>query len=501
MSDHVKDKYRNAVLDRPWAALLDFPHFDPSVQLPVELLHVVLLGLVKYLFRATINKLDERQKARLSARLSAADVDGLGLDSRLRGGYMVRHALSLNGKDFRALLAVVPSILPLVDTDDSLDSLSQAWLAAARLGSALYADSVERIRLDAYQTYVKRCISSIFHTLAKAAPELLWSKPKLHLLCHAAVHFAAFGPLSSVSAERFEAFNSIVRSAAVHSNRLRPSRDIANTILRQQDIRHVLGAGRMADGVAVGTSLRILLRSPEGKVLLRMYGLDSMKAQRLPGSTTPLADSKIVWTQLPGDTATRRFQQVSSVVLWDTRDLVSPDSAILVANPIGKDDEQQWTSLLLVEDILVSVSADPQKPVIIRASPLWPAHQDASEEDGLFEVIIGTEKQNVLLKDIVAVINLQHDCLRAKCRLRRGENPTHQRRTHEGDTLELVHSNIGAYTVSFAQLRSGYAIWPHIRQGDGPSMRAITSRAVRGIKRRADEAAAATAKKKNKKNK
>ncbi|KAE8249502.1 hypothetical protein A4X13_0g5189 [Tilletia indica] len=171
---------------------------------------------------------------------------------------MVRHALSLNGKDFRALLAVVPSILPLIDADNSLDSLSDAWLAAARLGSALYVDSVERPRLDVYQTYVNRCISSIFHTLAKAAPEFLWSKHKLHLLCHAAAHFA-FGPLSSVSAERFEAFNSIVRSAAVHSNRLRPSRVIANTILRQQDIRHILGAGRMADGGSMGTGLCILL--------------------------------------------------------------------------------------------------------------------------------------------------------------------------------------------------------------------------------------------------
>ncbi|KAE8219165.1 hypothetical protein CF319_g7093 [Tilletia indica] len=197
----------------------------------------------------------------------------------------------------------------------------------------------------------------------------------------------------------------------------------------------------------------------------------------------PLADSKIVWTQLPGDTATRRFQQASSVKLGDTRDVVFADSAILVATPIGKDDdEQQWTSLLLVEDILVSVSADSQKSVLIRAFPLWPAHQDAIEEDGLFEVGVGTEKQNVLLKDIVAVINVQHDCLRAKCRLRGGRNPTHQRRTHEGDTLEVVHSDFGAYTVSFAQLRSGYAIWPHIRQGKQNTIHDIASRAVRVTK-------------------
>ncbi|KAE8230415.1 hypothetical protein CF326_g4586 [Tilletia indica] len=245
---------------------------------------------------------------------------------------MVRHALSLNGKDFRALLAVVPSILPRIGADNSLDSLSDAWLAAARLGSALYVDSVERLRLDAYQfdiSHARQGRTRAFVVEAQAPPP-----------CHAAAHFA-FGPLSSVSAERFEAFNSIVRSAAVHSNRLRPSRVIANTILRQQDIRHILGAGRMADGGSMGTGLRILLSAPEGRLLLRMYGLESMKVQRLPGSTTPLADSKIVWTQLPGDTATRRFQQASSVVLGDTRDVVFADSAIIVATPIGKDDDEQ----------------------------------------------------------------------------------------------------------------------------------------------------------------
>ncbi|KAE8210012.1 hypothetical protein CF327_g6067 [Tilletia walkeri] len=163
---------------------------------------------------------------------------------------MVRHALSLNGKDFCALLAVVPSILPRIGADNSLDSLSDAWLAAARLGSALYVDSVERLRLDAYQfdiSHARQGRTRAFVVEAQAPPP-----------CHAAAHFA-FGPLSSVSAERFKAFNSIVRSAAVHSNRLRPSRVIANTILRQQDIRHILGAGRMADGGSMGTGLRIFL--------------------------------------------------------------------------------------------------------------------------------------------------------------------------------------------------------------------------------------------------
>ncbi|KAL9932999.1 hypothetical protein V8E36_008254 [Tilletia maclaganii] len=464
--------------DRPWAALLDYPDFDPAIQMPLELLHVVLLGLVKYLWRMTMLKLGPALKLQLSARLSDADIHGLGLDAKLRE--------SLNGKDFRALSMVVPSIVPCLETDDedesdAIDSLSKAWLAAARLVAALYVDSVPRNDTKRYQAYVDHCVADVNWTIAHLAPRLLVSKAKLHLLTHATSHFAAFGPLTSASAERFEAFNSVVRSAATHSNRLTPSRDIANRLLGQQDLRHLLGGGLLPDGSEAGVGLRLLLRTGVGKNIMSMYGLRSKKRTHQEGATTPskhseahkafLAqeDSAIQWQAAHGREPTEAersltYHDVSSVVLVGTADIIRRDHAVSISRPINRDkDGERWTTLALVDAIFETKQQGASR-VLVRASPLWPQEQQ-DDDDALFRVAVGDACEDVLLalEDIIAAVNVQHDCREAGCRMKRAVKRTTQRRSHDGDDLAISHAEEGRYTVSFTQFRSSYTIWQHLR--------------------------------------
>lgn len=67
---------------------------DPHSDTPVEILHVILLGFVKYLWcdviENQIKKNPERQKA-LIVHLSSLDIGGLGLDSKLAGATLVNH--------------------------------------------------------------------------------------------------------------------------------------------------------------------------------------------------------------------------------------------------------------------------------------------------------------------------------------------------------------------------------------------------------------------------
>jgi hypothetical protein len=51
--------------------------FDPHRDTPVEILHAVLLGYVKYFWRDAINRLNDAQKDLLKTRLSCLDVSGL----------------------------------------------------------------------------------------------------------------------------------------------------------------------------------------------------------------------------------------------------------------------------------------------------------------------------------------------------------------------------------------------------------------------------------------
>ncbi|CAD6892274.1 unnamed protein product [Tilletia caries] len=151
----LRSALHDAIEDRPWAALLDVQDFNPALQLPLELLHVVLLGFAKYLMRATIAELEPSDKIQLAAWLGDANVEGLGLDSKVRGGYMMRHSLSLNGKDFRAMLQIIPSALPKFlesgEHSRTLRNLTEAWIAAARLAAALYVSSIRRSKQNEYK--------------------------------------------------------------------------------------------------------------------------------------------------------------------------------------------------------------------------------------------------------------------------------------------------------------------------------------------------------------
>lgn len=83
---------------------------DPHNDTPVEVLHVVLLGFIKYFWRDTVSKQDDKKKQLLIARLTSIDVTGLGI-STLSGHTLVKYAGSLTGRDFRILSQVAPFVL------------------------------------------------------------------------------------------------------------------------------------------------------------------------------------------------------------------------------------------------------------------------------------------------------------------------------------------------------------------------------------------------------
>jgi len=101
---------------------------NPHSDTPVEILHVVLLGFVKYFWRDAIHRLKDDQKNILAARISSANVRGLGIPP-LAGKTLVTYAGSLTGRDFRAIAQIAPFCLyDLVPPE-----CHAAWLALGRL--------------------------------------------------------------------------------------------------------------------------------------------------------------------------------------------------------------------------------------------------------------------------------------------------------------------------------------------------------------------------------
>jgi hypothetical protein len=103
---------------------------DPHQDTPVEILHVVLLGFVKYFWRDAVDRLSDEQKAILRVRLTCLDLSGLDPSiSSLRGSTLVQYAGSLVGRDFKILEQV--AIFALYDLLDP--AIIETWSALAML--------------------------------------------------------------------------------------------------------------------------------------------------------------------------------------------------------------------------------------------------------------------------------------------------------------------------------------------------------------------------------
>lgn len=113
------------------ASLIIYIGLDPHQDTPVEILHVVLLGFVKYMWRDLVqNQLasKDEQKNLLATRLSSFDVSGLGI-SPLAGQTLVQYSGSLTGRDFRAIAQAAPFVVYDMVSSDCLET----WVALSKL--------------------------------------------------------------------------------------------------------------------------------------------------------------------------------------------------------------------------------------------------------------------------------------------------------------------------------------------------------------------------------
>ncbi|KAG8919405.1 hypothetical protein FRC02_001686 [Tulasnella sp. 418] len=260
---------------------------DPHRDTPVEVLHVVLLGVVKYFWRDLINRLKDETKNLLISRLSSLDVSGLGI-SPIAGNTLVRYAGSLTGRDFRIIAQVAPFVIhDLGLPDDCVD----AWRALCALAPMIWQPIIED--KDMYCNALRAAINRFLICTARWTPQW-FNKPKFHILLHLPDHILQFGPPLLFATECFESYNAVIRSKSVHTNRLAPSRDIGRAFAQNARIRHLLSGGmfpvelewlpggkqpnevaisksrRVVDGVSgaeVGEVYQVVFRSAANRVL------------------------------------------------------------------------------------------------------------------------------------------------------------------------------------------------------------------------------------------
>ncbi|KAF9493187.1 hypothetical protein BDN71DRAFT_1591205 [Pleurotus eryngii] len=186
---------------------------DPHQDTAVEILHVILLGFVKYLWRDLVqNQLKNKTKELelLQTRISCFDVSGLGI-SPLAGTTLVQYSGSLTGRDFRAIAQVAPFVAYDLVSAECLAT----WVSLSKLIPLVWQPDI--FGVDDHIALLRSEID--YFLLCTTRWTARWfNKPKFHILVHLPDHIRRFGPASLFATEAFESFNAIIRAKSVHSN-------------------------------------------------------------------------------------------------------------------------------------------------------------------------------------------------------------------------------------------------------------------------------------------
>lgn len=106
---------------------------------PTEVLHTILLGVVKYFWAQTVHLLDKSKSLDLfQLRLDSLDSDALNV-SNLNADYICRYKGGLVGKHFKSLAQVMPFLI----YDLVPEMVLNGWTAIGKLVVLLWHTEIE----------------------------------------------------------------------------------------------------------------------------------------------------------------------------------------------------------------------------------------------------------------------------------------------------------------------------------------------------------------------
>ncbi|KAF8597802.1 hypothetical protein BDV93DRAFT_595834 [Ceratobasidium sp. AG-I] len=284
---------RSQLPQRLFNPALYLPGIDVTQDTPVEVLHVVSLGVVKYFWRDAVSRQDSSHRAIIIARLNSFNTSGLGI-SRLSGKTLVQYAKSLTGGNFRDILQVAPAVLyDLLET-----RVYNMWVALCHLAPLVFQPEIHNI--DAYTAELEARIDALLMATVMCNPQW-FNKPQFHVLIHLPSHVRRFGPPILFATETFESYNFVTRLRSIHSNRQAPSADIGASFSLMRAIRHLVSGGYFqlpdppanipsssAPWIQTGPKVQALRYD---KTFVKFMGLSSLSDTDSTGLCTPLSSA------------------------------------------------------------------------------------------------------------------------------------------------------------------------------------------------------------------
>ncbi|KAJ3509005.1 hypothetical protein NLJ89_g5450 [Agrocybe chaxingu] len=443
LDDQPGDKYN---------PLLDIPGLDPTQDTPVEILHTILLGIVKYVWHMVNVSWTDADRAIFAIRLQATDLDGLTVPP-LRAAYMIQYRNGLIGKHFKTLMQTMAFHLHGIISPAQFELVK----AVGALGSVLWVHEIDDMKQ--YLADLRVLIANVLDAFAALDPAKIILKIKLHILAHLDQDIERYGPAIRNSTEIFEGFNGVFRLCSVYSNHQAPSRDIAMKFCSMDRLKHFLSGGYWKEGrawvKASDNVLKVLQKEP---IIQRHLGWVS-QPEKVPGEIRMAGRAKnpaVCWTETQASKVNNTFGEEDHVQWRKGISFIAQSGDICRDRSWVFFKDKSMTRVGRISEIVKSEAGTPKGLVTIE---IFLIANCLHEEFGLPFLRRPPPSDPIYLVvsplDVLFLFSVQHDCRLAKCEASTVRHLTQERQETGRNEKAIKHNDDSHFIINTFAIHNG----------------------------------------------